>query len=319
MALAFPTAIRRFLHSPDVLRQGAKEKYTQVASRRASRVQPVEPQFRRVNKVSISEDIAQQILDLISSGKLTPGQRLPSERELCKNFGAARSSLREALRGLSMIGVLTARVGEGTSVAADGGKFLGKIMEWRLITEKHDIENLLEVRVALEGIAAANVAREGSQADMARLSTLLSKMKSSVKDKKQFAALDLEFHVTLAKASGNSLLFDLVSMIRNQLVTALDKLLLPQVRPLTYKEHAAIVEAIVQRDADRARDAMHTHLLSSLARHRATMGEQIATKAVVPVAVGKRPRRRAVKAAPAVLAENGIASSSAALQPASEK
>jgi len=242
-----------------------------VASPRVSRVQPIESQFRRVNKVSISEDIAQQILDLISSGKLIPGQRLPSERELCKNFGAARSSLREALRGLSMIGVLTARVGEGTSVAADGGKFLGKIMEWRLITEKHDIENLLEVRIALEGIAAANVAREGSQADIARLSTLLAKMKNSVKDKKQFAALDLEFHVTLAKASGNSLLFDLICMIRNQLVTALDKLLLPPVRPLTYKEHAAIVEAIEQRDVDRARDAMHTHLQSSLARHRATM------------------------------------------------
>jgi GntR family transcriptional regulator, transcriptional repressor for pyruvate dehydrogenase complex len=289
-----------------------------VASRRVSRVQPIEPQFRRVHKVSISEDIAQQILDLISSGKLTPGQRLPSERELCKNFGAARSSLREALRGLSMIGVLTARVGEGTSVAADGGKFLGKIIEWRLITEKHDIENLLEVRVALEGIAAANVAREGSQADIAKLSALLSKMKSSVKDKKQFAALDLEFHVTLAKASGNSLLFDLVSMIRNQLVTALDKLLLPQVRPLTYKEHAAIVEAIVQRDADRARDAMHTHLLSSLARHRATMVEQIATKTIVPVAVEKRLRRRTVKAAPALPAEKGIASPSAGMHPASE-
>jgi GntR family transcriptional repressor for pyruvate dehydrogenase complex len=282
-------------------------------------VQPVESQFRRVNKVSISEDIAQQILDLISSGKLMPGQRLPSERELCKNFGAARSSLREALRGLSMIGVLTARVGEGTSVAADGGKFLGKVMEWRLITEKHDIENLLEVRVALEGIAAANVARDGSQADIAKISSLLAKMKSSVKDKKQFAALDLEFHVTLAKASGNSLLFDLVSMIRNQLVTALDKLLLPHVRPLTYKEHTAIVEAIVRRDADGARDAMHMHLQSSLARHRATMGEQIATKSVVPVAVKKRPGRRNAKAAPAVLAEKGIASSPAGLQPALEK
>jgi GntR family transcriptional repressor for pyruvate dehydrogenase complex len=282
-------------------------------------VQPVESQFRRVNKVSISEDIAQQILDLISSGKLMPGQRLPSERELCKNFGAARSSLREALRGLSMIGVLTARVGEGTSVAADGGKFLGKVMEWRLITEKHDIENLLEVRVALEGIAAANVARDGSQADIAKISSLLAKMKSSVKDKKQFAALDLEFHVTLAKASGNSLLFDLVSMIRNQLVTALDKLLLPHVRPLTYKEHTAIVEAIVRRDADGARDAMHMHLQSSLARHRATMGEQIATKSVVPVAVKKQPSRRNAKAAPAVLAEKGIASSPAGMQPALEK
>jgi GntR family transcriptional regulator, transcriptional repressor for pyruvate dehydrogenase complex len=290
-----------------------------VASPRVSRVQPIESQFRRVNKISISEDIAQQILDLISSGKLIPGQRLPSERELCKNFGAARSSLREALRGLSMIGVLTARVGEGTSVAADGGKFLGKIMEWRLITEKHDIENLLEVRIALEGIAAANVARDGSQADIAKLSALLAKMKSSVKDKKQFAALDLEFHVTLAKASGNSLLFDLICMIRNQLVTALDKLLLPPVRPLTYKEHAAIVEAIEQRDVDRARDAMHTHLQSSLARHRATMGEQIATKTMVPVAVTKRPSRRNAKAAPAVLVEKGIASSPAGVQPALEK
>jgi GntR family transcriptional repressor for pyruvate dehydrogenase complex len=282
-------------------------------------VQPIEPQFRRVNKISISEDIAQQILDLISSGKLTPGQRLPSERELCKNFGAARSSLREALRGLSMIGVLTARVGEGTSVAADGGKFLGKIIEWRLITEKHDIENLLEVRVALEGIAAANVAREGKPADIAKLSALLAKMKSSVKDKKQFAALDLEFHVTLAKASGNSLLFDLISMIRNQLVTALEKLLLPHVRPLTYKEHAAIVEAIEQHDGDRARDAMHTHLQSSLARHRAMMGEQIGAKAMVPVAVKKRPGRRKVKAASAVLSEKGIASSPAGMQSASEK
>jgi GntR family transcriptional regulator, transcriptional repressor for pyruvate dehydrogenase complex len=303
----------------DVLPVGAKEKYSQVASPRVSRVQPIESQFRRVNKVSISEDIAQQILDLISNGKLTPGQRLPSERELCKNFGAARSSLREALRGLSMIGVLTARVGEGTSVAADGGKFLGKIMEWRLITEKHDIENLLEVRIALEGIAAANVAREGSQADIAKLSTLLAKMKSSVKDKKQFAALDLEFHVTLAKASGNSLLFDLICMIRNQLVTALDKLLLPHVRPLTYKEHATIVEAIEQRDADRARDAMHTHLQSSLARHRATMGEQIASTTMVPVAVKKRPSRRNAKAAPAVLVGKGIGSSPVGVQPALEK
>src|SRR6202012_3720284 len=119
-------------------------------------------------------------------------------------------------------------------------------------------------------------------------------MKSSVSDKKQFAALDLEFHVTLAKASGNSLLFDLISMIRNQLVTALDKLLLPAVRPLTCKEHAAIVAAIEQRDAGRARDAMHTHLQSSLARHRATMGAQMTGKTV---AVSKGAGGRSAKVA----------------------
>jgi GntR family transcriptional regulator, transcriptional repressor for pyruvate dehydrogenase complex len=296
-----------------MLRVRAKEKYTQVASPRVSRVQPIESQIRRVNKVSISEDIAQQILDLIAHGNLVPGQRLPSERELCKNFGAARSSLREALRGLSMIGVLTARVGEGTSVAADGGKFLGKIMEWRLITEKHDIENLLEVRIALEGVAAANMALHGSEADIAQLQSLLAKMKSSVKDKKQFAAFDLEFHVTIARASGNSLLFDFICMIRSQLVTALDKLLLPHVRPLTYKEHSAIVQAIERRDAEGARGSMHAHLESSLARHRATMGKRIETKSLVALKSGSR--RRSVKAAPAVLAEKGIAAPAAAGQP----
>src|ERR1700733_10323505 len=109
-----------------------------------ARGKTVESKIRRVTKVSISEEIAQQIMDLIANGDLKPGQRLPSERELCKDFGAGRSSLREALRCLCIVGVLTARVGEGTSVALDGNKFLGKIVEWRVITEQHDIENLME-------------------------------------------------------------------------------------------------------------------------------------------------------------------------------
>lgn len=259
-----------------------------MASPRVSGVHPIESKIRRVNRVSISEDIAQQILDLISSGNLVPGQRLPSERELCKTFGAARSSLREALRGLCMLGVLSARVGEGTSVATHGGKFLGKIMEWRLITEKHDIENLLEVRIALEGVAAADMALNGAEADIEKLSGLLAKLKSAVNDKKQFAKYDLEFHLTIAKASGNTLLFDLVSMIRNQLVTALDKLLLPHVRPLTYKEHSAIVHAIERRDPEKARDAMHTHLQASLLRHKSMPAKQ--TKPAVPPAEAKSRR-----------------------------
>src|ERR1700761_5976895 len=101
---------------------------------------------RRVQKSSISDDIVKQVLKQISSGSLQPGQRLPSERELCKQFQTGRSSLREALRCLSIMGVLTARVGEGTSVATDGSKFLGTITEWRVITERYDVRNLMEVR-----------------------------------------------------------------------------------------------------------------------------------------------------------------------------
>lgn len=233
----------------------------------------VQAKIHRVTRVSISEEIAQQIMDLIASGDLKPGQRLPAERELCKNFGAGRSSLREALRCLSIVGVLNARVGEGTTVASDGGKFLGKIVEWRMVTEKHDIENLLEVRIGLEGVSAANAAVRATQKQLEQLEELVSQMKGAVHERKQFASLDLQFHLTLAKASGNAFLIDLISMIRSQLARGLSKvLLLPNAIPFSLKEHIAVYEAVRRRDSEAARNAMHAHLQAALRRHRETLG-----------------------------------------------
>jgi GntR family transcriptional regulator, transcriptional repressor for pyruvate dehydrogenase complex len=231
---------------------------------------PVESKIKRVTKISISDEIAKQIMDLISRGELKPGDHLPSERELCKDFGASRSSLREALRCLSIVGVLNARVGEGTSVAEDGEKFLRKIIEWRLITERHDIENLLEVRMALEGVSAANTARHATAEQVEELRKLVAKMRASLKDEKTFAALDLDFHVAMAQASGNELVFDLIALVRGQLLKALHKVLVvPHALPLALKEHAAIFGAIERRDPDGAREAMQKHLLAHLMRYNA--------------------------------------------------
>jgi GntR family transcriptional repressor for pyruvate dehydrogenase complex len=239
------------------------------------RVKPIKSKIRPVTKTSISDEIVDQIMSLIASGDLKPGQRLPSERELCKNFGAGRSSLREALRCLCIVGVLTARVGEGTSVALDGGKFLGKIVEWRIITEKHDIEDLMQVRIALESVTAASAARRSSEEDLAKLQLLLTKMDAAVNDERRFAALDLEFHVTLAAASENFLIFDLVSMIRGQLAKALSRvLLLPNARPLTLKEHVVIVNALRRRDPEAASEAMRHHLEAALKRYHNALGSE---------------------------------------------
>jgi GntR family transcriptional regulator, transcriptional repressor for pyruvate dehydrogenase complex len=236
---------------------------------RLSRGGTVESMIQRVKKISISEEIAKQIMDLIANGDLKPGQRLPSERELCELFGASRPSLREALRCLSIVGVLNARVGEGTSVAVDGGKFLRKIVEWRMISERHDIENLLEVRIALEGLSAANTALHGIPEDIEKAEALLASMKRAVGDPKQFANLDLDFHLALANASGNTLLCDLISLIRNQLAKTLTKvLMLPNALPLSLKEHTAILEAIKRRDTEGAHKAMDAHLRAALGRYR---------------------------------------------------
>ena len=233
-----------------------------------SRIPAIKSKIRPIAKTSISDEIVDQILALIASGDLKPGQRLPSERELCKNFNAGRSSLREALRCLSIVGVLTARGGEGTSVAINGGKFLGKIVEWRIITEQHDIEDLMQVRIALEGVTAASAALRGSDEELAKLRVLIAKMEAHVNDEKRFAALDLEFHITMATISKNFLIYDLVTMIRGQLEKTLQKvLLLPNAMPLTLKEHIAIYNAIKRHNPDAASAAMQNHLKCALKRY----------------------------------------------------
>jgi GntR family transcriptional repressor for pyruvate dehydrogenase complex len=245
-----------------------------MPSREQTRIKKLQSRIRPITKISIGEEIAQQIMDLISSGALKAGERLPSERELCKNFGCGRSSLREALRCLSIVGVLNARVGEGTSVAIDGGKFLGKIVEWRMITEKHDIENLLEVRIALEGISANKAAVLRSQEDVEKMEDLLNRMETATSDAKRFAAFDLDFHIALAKAADNALLYDLISMIRGQLARTLSTvLLLPHALTLSHKEHTAIFSAIKRRDPEGARKAMQAHLGAVLNRYNKRHGE----------------------------------------------
>lgn len=269
----------------------SQEAYAGSMRSQSIRKKPVESMIQKVNKLSISEEIARQIMDLIADGTLQPGQRLLSERELCRLFGASRSSLREALRCLSIVGVLNARVGEGTSVAEDGGKFLRKIMEWRLISEKHDIENLLEVRRALEGLAAAECATHATAEDIEKAHALLKRMKPTLKDYRHFATLDLEFHVLLANASGNGMLSDLISLIRSQLARTLTRVLqLPNALPLSLKEHTAIVEAIERHDVEGAREAMHAHMDAALVRYAKTVkeGEEARGKAPEPSRASKK-------------------------------
>jgi GntR family transcriptional regulator, transcriptional repressor for pyruvate dehydrogenase complex len=271
-----------------------------------SRPRSLDSQLRPVKRAVISDDIVEQLVALISMGELQPGQRLPSERELCKKFGAGRSSLREALRCLSIMGVLNARVGKGTSVAADGARFLGKVVEWRLTIEQHDIENLFEVRIALECLAVESIARLRSAAAIAKLEKILKEMTGSLQDAKRYGAFDLEFHVTLGKASENALLFDLISMIRGQLVRALAKVLgVPRALSLTLKEHRAIVQAIKLGDPDRARRAMQAHLHATLDRFRKSLSE-------APVrevdGMGSRVREQRARSSARGAAINGVRS-----------
>jgi GntR family transcriptional repressor for pyruvate dehydrogenase complex len=225
--------------------------------------------LKPVLKKSISDDIVAQIINLISSGELAPGQRLPSERDLCMRFGAGRSSLREGLRCLSIMGVLTARVGDGTSVAVDGSKFLDTVLQWRMSVEQHNIEDLMKVRIALEGLSSAEAAIHGDDTDFKTLKALISKMENAVEDPRRFAVLDSEFHLSLARVSKNKLLFDLISLIRGQLERGVARVLRsPNAIPRSVMEHRSIIAPILARNPQKARAAMDAHLNAAVLRYR---------------------------------------------------
>jgi GntR family transcriptional regulator, transcriptional repressor for pyruvate dehydrogenase complex len=231
--------------------------------------------LKPVHKKSISDDIVEQLIGLISKGELAPGQRLPSERDLCIRFGSGRSSLREALRCLSIMGVLTARVGDGTSVATDGSKFLETVLQWRMSTEQHDIEDLMQVRIVLEALSSSAAATNGDETDFERIEALIKRMEQAVEDPKRFAALDSEFHLSLARASKNKLVFDLVSLIRGQLEQAIVRVLQPpDAIARSVIEHRQIFAPIAARKPQKARAAMEAHLNAAVVRYQSSMGKQ---------------------------------------------
>lgn len=167
-----------------------------------SRKKAVPLRIQPVARTSISEEIARQIIMLIATGDLLPSQRLLSERELCEQIGASRSSLREALRCLSIVGVLNARFGAGTSVSMDGEAFLRRIVEWPPITENM-MSRISWTYASLWRAFRLRMRRSvQTRRIFEKFQDLIAKMKLAGKDVRKFAILGVEFHVVLAKATG---------------------------------------------------------------------------------------------------------------------
>ncbi len=200
---------------------------------------------QRIKRTSLGQNIVQLLLTLISTGDLKPGQRLPAERALCTYFGVGRSSLREAISCLVMMGILEISIGNGTYLAKSADGFVEKIFEWRILTERQNMDNLMEVRRALESAVASRAAACGTEEQFEQLEVILNKMRQSMKHPTNFRNYDFDFHVLLARASGNPLLFDLLSMIRRQLSDVILAFgAVPGARTLACKHHALILKAV---------------------------------------------------------------------------
>lgn len=232
-------------------------------SRRAAPAEGRTSPLRTIKRTQRSEEIRRQIEAAILNGDFAPGERLPSERELVETFGVSRVSVREAIRSLEALGFLRVYQGRGAFVT-DRRSGLGEPMARWLDLHRDEVLELLGVRGALDEYAA-QLAVENF--DPAKVQDIVAAHEAFVAVVAEDAAatdlvpLDIDFHIAIAEASGNRLLYDLLSDLHSYLAESRYLALVPEGRPQrSAAEHALIIEAIQARDAAMARLATSRHI-----------------------------------------------------------
>jgi GntR family transcriptional regulator, transcriptional repressor for pyruvate dehydrogenase complex len=200
-----------------------------------------------------SETVRLRLIDMIESGRLAIGDRLPSEAELAKAFRVSRTVIREALHSLKALGMTESYAGKGTFVVAT------KIQS-QLISAQYLIPHLNEVRLALEVPCARLAAVRRKPALLKELRSIETVFEKSADPTKR-VKVDSEFHGAVARCTGNPLFENLIDGVRAVLEEeALAVSGVPGRSAQAAAEHREIIAAIAARDADRAEAAVRTHL-----------------------------------------------------------
>ncbi|MFT8708156.1 MAG: FadR/GntR family transcriptional regulator [Sporolactobacillus sp.] len=223
---------------------------------------PIEP----INSKKIYEKITDALLGLIRSGELRPGDRMAPVGTLAAEFGVGRSAVREALSALRAMGLVEMRQGEGTYVRAFSSDTLSKYLATGLLMESREIDDLLDIRELLESDAASRAAFRGNAEQINDILLALESMKETNESATAGEDADFAFHMAIARASGNRLLAQLMASVSKTIVTAMRETrrlwIFSQKSALKKmdQQHRRIYQAIVNGEAQQARQAMLDHL-----------------------------------------------------------
>lgn len=223
----------------------------------------------------VTDEAIGKIKSMIVSGELRPGARLPREADLADRLGLSRSSLREAVKALSLMRVLDVRQGDGTYVTSLEPELLlyavGFVVDFH---QDHTVLEFLEVRRILEPAAAAMAARVMSEEDVAALGEVLGSLDDNA-SLDELIANDLEFHRRIAAGSGNSVLCSLIDGLSGPTLRARVWRGLTEERAVadTRQQHRAIFDAIAGRRPELAHAWATVHVAGVEQWLRDTLGQ----------------------------------------------
>jgi GntR family transcriptional repressor for pyruvate dehydrogenase complex len=205
-----------------------------------------------------------RIKRLIADGTVSPGSKFPPEREMAKEFGANRASLRQALKVLEMMGVLSQRVGDGTYLCESAETILNEPIDFLVLLDDLSHHELIETRLIVEPELAARAAERATAEDIATLRNAVLALERSKVIRDRLEA-DMAFHNAIFRASGNRICQLLFKGIHRTVLTSMNQLSAGVSVEQPLKFHRKIYAAIRGRDADAARNAMRDHILDARA------------------------------------------------------
>lgn len=224
----------------------------------------VDPRFQTIPRERVADRVAQELLRLIASGDLAPGERLPGERQLAEMMNVSRVSVRAALQQLKTQGFVAAVQGGGTRVIAaanEGNSALAELVR----VNRDNLHDLAEIRASIEVWAARRAAERGTAEQIAEIAGHAELMGRPGRAARHKAEDDLNFHMSVAKASDSPVYTHLMGVLGEILedMFAYHRYRLqigPQYDRLLLAQHRAISDAIQAHDGEAAANAMAEHL-----------------------------------------------------------
>lgn len=221
-----------------------------------------------IEKSTLSDQVRNYLLNLITDNKLEPGEKVPSEKQLIETLGVSRGVVREAFQTLSILGILDISSGKHPRVQTVNSSALETIFNYSMVTRQIATSEILELRRTLEVQCAALAALNGSEDDFSRLRQEMENLRHVFGDHQQFIIHDTRFHLILAEASGNPLYALLLQALRasleNSIAAGLQAHDINDRREKIISVHQTILEKVCQRDEAGARAAMQDHFDSAI-------------------------------------------------------
>lgn len=218
--------------------------------------------FEGVEITRPPEQVVAQIRKLISRGSLKPGDMLPPERQLSERLGISRGHVREGIKTLELYGIVKSIQGRGTVVTDLGMQSMSSMLGNLLNITSDDILALMDTRILIESHTAKLAAVNSTDADKEKIRALVEEMHHLNGDRQLWLEVDLRLHITIAEASHNPVMAELVKFMTPNLVRYYRKFLSSQLT-LAVELHQTIAEHILEGRAVKAGKLMHEHLTGS--------------------------------------------------------